>query len=230
MFITQIWIGNKRVLILSDSVDRYMAVYFCQAIGLGGIFGSGGKHTTAWCIVSSLNLTIYHWHFASMFTVRPEWWWIREMTHVPWEIRYEEMYKQTLPEVVGMDDYKVELDTEEGGGFECRQLFWSALRFFIKRSITFVHFLKNIFPGTPLMYSTSNQHEESDETDLPLKLKGLGWGRMMAGFQDIYNDNMHVGLGAHSWTYGNMLTYYLFRASGGTELKGNITLWLSQRS
>ncbi|KAK9453432.1 hypothetical protein V1511DRAFT_504704 [Dipodascopsis uninucleata] len=260
------WLRNRRILMLSDSVDRYMAIHFCSAIGLEGVFGPGGKHTTAWCTVPSLNFTIYHWHVASMFTFRPDWWWMTEMEYVAWEDRLEHLYLDTLPEVIGMNGYSPDLilyqsslwdlfafvknyqenfKTTEGSGSNKRQIHWSELEFYIQRSRVFIKSIRNLFGNdVPIMYRTAIQHRNAGITDLPLynldraarfvahqaDIEIFDWGKMMAGFQDEFTDNMHVGLGPLSWLYSNMLMYYLFRALGGAEYRGKVVEWPSAKN
>ncbi|KAK9476743.1 hypothetical protein V1514DRAFT_344378 [Lipomyces japonicus] len=98
-----LWLRNSRVLLLSDFIDRYQSGFICNRIGSGLIIGRHGYQTTAHCTLKYWNATFMNLHVASLSTNRPEWWWIKEMTVVPFEERWDTFYNETIKEVVGMN-------------------------------------------------------------------------------------------------------------------------------
>ncbi|KAK9376705.1 uncharacterized protein V1513DRAFT_437877 [Lipomyces chichibuensis] len=101
------WIHNRRLLVLGDSIDRFMVQFFCE--DLNGSYHNtqssqyGGQHTTFSCSIPYLNFTIYHWHVASMYPMRPHWWWLSHIKHVAFEDRFENLFKPVWNEVISMN-------------------------------------------------------------------------------------------------------------------------------
>ncbi|KAK9358119.1 hypothetical protein V1504DRAFT_397591 [Lipomyces starkeyi] len=95
------WVHNRRVLLLSDSVDRYMTEYMCEE--LHGVFAHGpaGFQTTASCHIVYLNFTIMHWHVSSTYTSLPPWWWTGRTKIVAFEERLDEYFEPTVRQIIG---------------------------------------------------------------------------------------------------------------------------------
>ncbi|KAK7203429.1 hypothetical protein BZA70DRAFT_291459 [Myxozyma melibiosi] len=254
------WLRNKRVLMLGDSVDRVMIYNFCKELKAHeSNFQNSlmGKHTTAYCRIPSLNFTIIHWHFPSMLSARPDWWWIPYIRHVPFEERVEKLFLANQTEdlgtaVAGMNGRAPDLIIyqsllwdwmafNQGDQDEpARDLFWSELDFYRSRLSMFVDYFRNLFGAdVPMMYrAVIPTHEMVDSSVILRQLdtmarhvadeKGVEvfeWGHTMDGYLDEYRDKLHVRHGPHSYLYANMLLYYLFRAVGGKETRGQIIEW-----
>ncbi|KAK9460492.1 uncharacterized protein V1516DRAFT_676846 [Lipomyces oligophaga] len=269
------WLRNRRILIMADSVDRFMLKFMCES--LRAQYESKVVHTTAECSIPHLNFTIFHWHVASMAHYRPQWWFQPIMEHVSFEDRYQKIFKSTLPKVIGMDgrapdlilfqsllwDEKMFLRSqlyairqqeivqgqtpstisEEEVGI--RLPYWSELRFYADRLNLFLGFVRKIFGNeVPIMYRTAIPKQA--DTNATLFVHGLDrmarfiaynhsietfeWGRMVQGFPEMYKDHIHIGKSPLSFLYGDMLLHYLFRALGGVEYRGEVTIWPVERS
>ncbi|KAK9252240.1 hypothetical protein V1507DRAFT_462177 [Lipomyces tetrasporus] len=185
------WMRNKRVLMIADSVDRYMMVYFCQELSLTATVKA--RHTTAWCTIPHLNFTIYHWHLAGYYNYRPNWWWQATMEQVTFEDRYEKMFKRTLGDVVGENGRAPDLVLYQSGLWDQvtfaqkyahepdgefsslneqnklmdRQLTWAELRFYMTRQKQFIRHVKGVFGNdTRIVYRSLIPHQQLDERDL----------------------------------------------------------------
>ncbi|KAK9313837.1 hypothetical protein V1524DRAFT_471577 [Lipomyces starkeyi] len=113
------WIHNRRLLVLGDSIDRFQIQFFCE--DLNGTYHNtksseyGGQHTTFSCAIPYLNFTIYHWHVASMYPMRPHWWWLSHIKHVAFEDRFENLFKPVWNEAIGMNGHTPDLILFESG-------------------------------------------------------------------------------------------------------------------
>ncbi|KAK9460622.1 uncharacterized protein V1516DRAFT_665018 [Lipomyces oligophaga] len=260
------WLRGKRILMAADSIDRFMALHLCQIVGQQSSFkiSTKGRHTTAWCSIPELNMTIYHWHIPSMFNNNPKWWGLDYMDHVPFEERFETIFKPTLDSVIGADGRAPDLiifqsllwdirgwakseqykNHVRGGTYVSRQLYWSELVFYKNRLNKFIRTLKDIFgEDVPMLYRSALSHRSEGINDVPMyeldrmarlvahhqSVEVMEWGLTVTGYTDIFLDDMHIGLNPHSYLYNNMMLYYLFRASGGTEVRGKITNWPDSR-
>ncbi|KAK9371103.1 hypothetical protein V1509DRAFT_615793 [Lipomyces kononenkoae] len=273
------WVHNRRVLVLGDSVDRFMIKFFCRDLGQEAKIENdpdyGGDHTTMACHIPLFNFTIYHWHVASLYTFRPEWFWLPHVKYVPFEERFDKLFKPVWHEVIGMngqtpdlilfqsglwdervfreagrfEDGDLKLPEEErkkkydalskvGLGRGGRQLVWEELVFFKSRMDKFITFVRDKFGAdVPLMYRSLTTRQESHSMDLAginmdrvtralvekRSIEVFEWARIAAAFSTQYMDKLHIGRGPLSYTYSNMLMYYLFRAAGGVEYNGTIS-------
>ncbi|KAK9322198.1 hypothetical protein V1517DRAFT_260761 [Lipomyces orientalis] len=109
------WVRDRRILMLADSVDRYMAIYMCEE--LNGIFGLGpaGFQTTATCVINHLNVTFMHWHLSSTYTSVPPWWWMRGTKYVAIEERWQEYYLPTVKHTIGKNGLSPDLVLLQSG-------------------------------------------------------------------------------------------------------------------
>lgn len=258
------WMKNKRVLLLGDSVDRYMMIYLCNELGRKGSSAPLGNHKVAYCNIGFLNFTMYHWHIASMYTTTPSWWWNENVKQVPFEERYEEVFKQTLPDIIGMNGVSPDLVLYQSGFWDQvtfakyfgskgenelkspnRQLTWRELRFYMSRMRQFITHIRSVFgDDVPLMYRTQSLHKTVDQRDLmvqeldraarftasEMSIEIFEWGKLVTGFSSRYVDEIHIQRGPLSWLWANMLLSYLFRASGGVDIRGTIEKWPSESS
>ncbi|KAK9326062.1 hypothetical protein V1517DRAFT_312583 [Lipomyces orientalis] len=272
------WAHNRRVLVLGDSIDRFMVKFFCSDLGSKAEVTDhpeyGGQHTTLSCHIPILNFTIYHWHVASLYTYRPDWFWLPHIKYVAFEERFEKLFQPVWHEVIGLngkspdlilfqsgswdervfreagrfEDGDLELPADQkkkkydqlskvGLGRGGRQLVWSELVFFKSRMEKFITFVRDRFGAeTPLMYRSLTTRKESASMDLAginmdritralatkHDIEIFEWARIAAAFSPAYMDYLHIGQGPLSYTWSNMLLYYLFRATGGVEYNGTV--------
>ncbi|KAK9235561.1 hypothetical protein V1525DRAFT_409596 [Lipomyces kononenkoae] len=164
-----LWLRNRRVLIVSDSVDRYQSEYICNRLGLGLTHSKKGRQTAAWCHIPAWNLTLMNWHIASVSPTRPSWWWIEEMAVVSVEERWTEYYLPTLSDTIGMNgkspdlilfhtglwDHTYFIKGPEARGQNAtwsRSLNWRELRFYMQRLRMVITMLRTQFgDDVPIM-------------------------------------------------------------------------------
>ncbi|ROT35915.1 hypothetical protein SODALDRAFT_337162 [Sodiomyces alkalinus F11] len=178
------WLWGRRVIILGDSVDRFMIQFLCEEFGRG--MRQPKPHTTATCAIPTLNLTLIHWHFPGSFTYKPEWWWMEDMEEVAFEERWESMWAPLLettgrgptgqPDLLlwqnGLWDQRAlweaaeaHFGEEDPMGERKRQLVWQEIRFVAARTKKMVRRLSERFPDVPTMFRAMTVHRESDATD-----------------------------------------------------------------
>ncbi|KAK9468138.1 hypothetical protein V1512DRAFT_258821 [Lipomyces arxii] len=111
------WMRNRRILMIADSVDRYMGIWMCAEFGGTFSLGPLGLQTTAECKISSLNMTFTHWHLSSTYTSHPKWWWMKSPTapYVPMEERWKMFYEKTIPSVIGANGKSPDLIIFQSG-------------------------------------------------------------------------------------------------------------------
>ncbi|KFH46314.1 hypothetical protein ACRE_029440 [Hapsidospora chrysogenum ATCC 11550] len=182
------WLWGRRVLLLGDSVDRYMIQFFCEEFGRK--MHQPAPHTTATCEIPTFNLTLVHWHFAGSMTYRPDWWWMDDMKEISFEERFTNLWEPTLdtkvrgptgqPDLLmwqsGLWDQRALWECAEARlpedhplGERERQLAWEEVRFVAARIRKFVGFLDDTFgPGVPTMFRAITMHNESDARDANL--------------------------------------------------------------
>ncbi|KAK9482971.1 hypothetical protein V1527DRAFT_474577 [Lipomyces starkeyi] len=194
------WIRHRRVLTVGDSVDRFMVLDFCEEFRGATFFEEGGRQgeqrTTASCHIPFVNLTIMQWHLPSTLTYRPSWWWIPDMPIVAFEQRLEEVYRKTLPRLLGWGGRpdlvlfqtgfwderafrEAEHAEEEKSLPEAQktkvwwksnsQLKWSELRFVAARVKKVIRLLRQeLGEDSPLMYRALSTKRDGKEQDLGL--------------------------------------------------------------
>lgn len=181
------WLWGRRVLMLGDSIDRFMTQYFCEE--LGSKMRQSKPHTTATCSIPALNLTLTHWHYAGSFTFRPQWWWMKDMQEIPFEERWDSLWGPMVnslrgphgrPDLVlwqnGLWDERAlwengeaHYDPDQELGQRQRQLVWQEVRFITARVKKLVQRLANEFgPEVPTMFRAFTLHRESDARDANL--------------------------------------------------------------
>ncbi|KAM5350647.1 hypothetical protein ACJ41O_007152 [Fusarium nematophilum] len=179
------WLWGKRVLLFSDSVDRFMIQFFCEEFGHR--MTQPQPHTTATCVIPEFNLTLIHWHFAGSFPYRPEWWWMQDMQDIAFEDRWKNMWLPMTNETIRGRNGKPDLILWQNGlwdqralwesgehhyeateyplGTRTRQMVWQEVRFVAARLRKFVGVLEEQFPGVPTMFRGLTIHRESSSND-----------------------------------------------------------------
>jgi hypothetical protein len=181
------WLWGRRVLMLGDSVDRFMTQFFCEE--LGSKMRQPKQHTTATCSIPSLNLTLTHWHYAGSFTFRPQWWWMEDMEEIPFEERWAKLWGPMVDSVRGpngrpdlimwqnglwderalWENGEAHYNPGELLGQRQRQLVWQEVRFITARVKKLVQRLSTEFgPDVPTMFRAFTMHRESDARDANL--------------------------------------------------------------
>lgn len=108
-----------------------------------------------------------------------------------------------------------------------RQLAWQEVRFIAARIQKFVQRIHEEFPGVPTMFRATTIHRDSNARDAnTLELDRVSravaeragheifeWGRLMSAFSMLYKDNTHIGKGAGSWLWSDMILESLARAA-----------------
>ncbi|EWZ45756.1 hypothetical protein FOZG_05984 [Fusarium oxysporum Fo47] len=178
------WLWGRRIILFSDSVDRFMMQFFC------GEFKRGMKqpkpHTIASCDIPEFNLTFHHWHFAGSMTYRPDWWWMDDMEEISLEERWDKYWTPLHDQVRGPNghpdlilwqnglwDQRAFWEAGEANhekdvypmGTRVRQLVWQEIRFVAARIRTFVERIHTEFGDAPVMFRAMTMHRESDARD-----------------------------------------------------------------
>ena len=179
------WLWGRRVLILGDSVDRFMIQFFCEE--LGRQMHQPAPHTTATCVIPTFNLTLIHWHHAGSWTYRPDWWWMDDMKEIAFEERWTKMWEPMVDTTVRGPTGKPDLILWQSGLWdqralwECaeanydekdpmaqreRHLEWDEIRFIATRVRKLVKLLTDQFgPDVPTMFRAITVHQESNARD-----------------------------------------------------------------
>ncbi|KAF4468217.1 hypothetical protein FALBO_4893 [Fusarium albosuccineum] len=90
------WLWGRRVVMFSDSVDRFMTQYFCEefrSIAQFPIEHVSARQAKALCNIPAFNLTLVYFHSAGSYTYKPDWWWIKHMEYVSWEERWDQHWR-----------------------------------------------------------------------------------------------------------------------------------------
>ncbi|KAF2095792.1 hypothetical protein NA57DRAFT_78572 [Rhizodiscina lignyota] len=184
------WLWGRRVLVLGDSVDHFMAQFFCEEFGYR--IRQPRPRTTATCEIPTFNLTLIYWHLSGSYTSTPSWWWMKDMKFVPFEERWEKLWKKTLgTHVRGLNGRSPDLLLWQSGlwdqramiengmahanvsygahvGEQERQLVWEEVRFITTRLRKLLSMLRDEFGNTPSMFRTVTIHRNSNATDANL--------------------------------------------------------------
>ncbi|KAK9321111.1 hypothetical protein V1517DRAFT_327248 [Lipomyces orientalis] len=249
------WVKHRRIVILSDSVERYQHAFLCGRLGQAPVIGPYGAQTTTWCHVPYLNFTVLHWHLSSTSTSRPDWWWLSEMKVVPIEERWKKYYLPTVNLTIGVNGKSPDLvifqsslwdhrmfvearraDKHEFGLDLHRPLNWRELRFYMQRIRYIVGLFRELYGDDfPLLYrATTLRREKFGNVGLydlgraarfvahELDIEIMEFGQMVQGYEQFYFDIVHIGKGPLSVLWANMVFWYLFRALGGVEVKGQL--------
>jgi hypothetical protein len=235
------WLQDRRILLIGDSVDRFMTQFFCEEFSTA--MEEEERHTTATCHVSAFNLTLVHWHFPGTYTTRPDWWWMPSMDTVAFEERWERIWAPTIPSNFGTRSPDLILFQnglwdqralwEAGAADDTtlpspeRQMVWEEVRFVMARMKKMVSLVKREFgEDAPLMYRAVTTHRDSDVKDASLyeierigrfvaQMEGLEvfeWGRIMTAMGMLYMDKTHLAKGPASWLWAEMLMTYTKRS------------------
>ncbi|KAK9234567.1 hypothetical protein V1525DRAFT_412652 [Lipomyces kononenkoae] len=175
------WVKNRRMLMVSDSVDRFQIAFFCDRLDQAPVVGPRGRHSTQWCHIPYLNFTVMHWHISSYVTNRPAWWW-DIVRIVPVEERWTEFFQATFEQVKGMNGVSPDLimlqsglwdqrmyaaayqvDNEEKELDYSRPLNWAELRFYMQRERSLITLLREQFGNdVPIVYRMSTLQRTKD--------------------------------------------------------------------
>ncbi|UZP44903.1 hypothetical protein NXS19_012715 [Fusarium pseudograminearum] len=178
------WLWGRRIILFSDSVDRFMMQFFCSEFKHN--MKQPKAHTIASCSIPEFNLTFVHWHFAGSMTYRPDWWWMDDMEEIAFEERWDKywtpMYDQVRgpknrPDLIlwqnGLWDQRAFWEAGEANhekdvypmGSRERQLVWQEVRFAAARIRDFVKRISTEFGDAPTMFRSMTMHRESNARD-----------------------------------------------------------------
>ncbi|KAF4981036.1 hypothetical protein FZEAL_3088 [Fusarium zealandicum] len=90
------WLWGRRVVMFSDSVERYMTQFFCEefeGVAKFPITHVSARQAKVICDVPAFNLTLVYLHSPGSFTYKPNWWWIKPMEYVAWEERWDKHWR-----------------------------------------------------------------------------------------------------------------------------------------
>ncbi|KAK9469159.1 hypothetical protein V1512DRAFT_255618 [Lipomyces arxii] len=167
------WLRDMRILFLSDSVDRYQIQYICERLDQPFRLGQGGIQATSSCHIPHLNVTFVNWHFASTSVSRPDWWWMKNMHTVKFEDRWDEIYKPTIPAVIGANGRSPDLILINAGLWDYtfflnapknydgpvkmdRSLNWRELKFYMQRLRHIIRLVRQEFgDNVPMICRTT---------------------------------------------------------------------------
>ncbi|KAK9460491.1 uncharacterized protein V1516DRAFT_676840 [Lipomyces oligophaga] len=122
---------------------------------------------------------------------------------------------------------------------------WRELEYYRDRQRKFISFFRNLFGAdTPMMYRTETPKKKESHENLFLHgldrmsrfiannegIEVFEASHIMLGFPQYFRDNQHIVRSPLSYIYGDMVLYYLFRAAGGAEFRGEVVVWPSQRT
>ncbi|KAK9465228.1 hypothetical protein V1512DRAFT_266238 [Lipomyces arxii] len=114
---------------------------------------------------------------------------------------------------------------------------WNQLRYMNARLQKLIGMVRDKFDKDfPLMFRSLPVGKDRKSADLgvmsvdrmirsmsnTLDFEIFDWSSIVYGYPEEYTDEMHIKQGKLSWVFGDMLFYYLFRASGGLEVRGDI--------
>ncbi|KAK9327509.1 hypothetical protein V1520DRAFT_348653 [Lipomyces starkeyi] len=120
------------------------------------------------------------------------------------------------------------------------QLKWTQLRYVNTRMQKVLGLLRDKFgPEVPLMFRSIPVGRDKKTSDLGvisldrmfrsmsevMDFEIFDWASIVYGYSKEYSDEMHIKQGDLSWLFGDMILHYLFRASGGLEIRGEIVRW-----
>lgn len=183
------WLWGRRVLLIGDSIDRFMIEYFCQEMGYK--FSYPQVHKNSICEIPSFNMTLVHWHLAGTPTYKAKWWWDSPMKIVPFEERWEKEWAPTLStHVRGLDGRKPDLVMWQIGQWDKHNLFsmaeshfnesdfmrkderplvWQEIRFLAARYKKFISLIHNEFGSdVPAMFRALTADRSTDKSEMQL--------------------------------------------------------------
>ncbi|KAM0555764.1 hypothetical protein ACHAPJ_006159 [Fusarium lateritium] len=186
------WLWGRRLVEFGDSVDRYEAKYVCHEFGSEMVFPPIHP-IEQWpkgiCEMPAFNLTFVVFHSAGGFTYRPDWFWYKQMRIIPFEERWEKLWKphsepikgpNGRPDLVlwqnglwdqrgfqvgGQKNHKTENTTLNA---RHRKMVWDELRFYTARLDKFAKRINAEFPDTPMMFRTLTVHQKTGMGDVML--------------------------------------------------------------
>ncbi|KAJ8100069.1 hypothetical protein POJ06DRAFT_123093 [Lipomyces tetrasporus] len=188
------WVRDRRILLIADSVDRYMAIYMCNKLNGQFELGPAGFQTTAFCVIDHMNITITHWHVSSTYTSLPPWWWMKstKTKYVAIEERWQEYYLPTVNQTIGKNGRSPDLVILQSGLWDqtmfayahnqllldqgktkqfadkldfMRPLNWEELNFYMHRISKFIGLIREQFGrDVPLVYRSMTHKSNGSET------------------------------------------------------------------
>lgn len=193
------WLWGRRVLMFSDSVERYMTQHFCTEFGSAiryPITHESAKQAKVICDIPAFNLTLVYLHSPGSYTYKPDWWWIKQMKYVSFEERWDRHWKPHEESIQGpngrpdlilwqnglwdqrafWESGKANYDPKDMMAKADRQLQWEELRFVAARNKKIAQRLNDEF-GTdaPIMFRSLTTYKNGGmRSSILLDLDRLG--------------------------------------------------------
>ncbi|KAF4335650.1 hypothetical protein FBEOM_10487 [Fusarium beomiforme] len=183
------WLWGRRLVEFGDSVDRREAKYVCHEFGSEMIFPKLHpieKWPKGICHIPAFNLTFTAFHSAGGYTYRPDWFWYKQMRIIPFEERWEKLWKPHQEPIKGPNG-RPDLILWQNGlwdqrGFQVggqklhegenvtliyrhRKLVWEELHFYMARLRKFADLIDTEFPDTPKMFRSLTYHQSTGSGD-----------------------------------------------------------------
>ncbi|KAK9459231.1 uncharacterized protein V1516DRAFT_686998 [Lipomyces oligophaga] len=253
------WLQNKRILIFGDSVDRMMDLFLCSRLGLTGDkhpeqHTVASCHVpdfnftiTHWHVASMAHERKEWWWRENMEYVSFE---DRQKHIFQQEVDLVKGIDGRGPDLIIFqsllwDALMFELSQESayGDNEKNRLPYFSELEYFRDRFHLFIRYIKDLFNDTPMLYRSAIPRRGESKNSLYVTgldrmarsvayhndIEVFEWWKMVVGFPNMYKDFIHIDQSPLSSLYSDMMLYYLFRASGGLEIKGKIIAYPSDR-
>ncbi|KAM0339919.1 hypothetical protein ACHAPU_010751 [Fusarium lateritium] len=186
------WLWGRRLVEFGDSIDRREAKYVCREFGSKMIFPKIHpieKSPKGICHIPAFNLTFTAYHSAGGFTYKPDWFWYPNICIVPFEERWEKLWKPHEEPINGPNG-RPDLILWQNGlwdqrGFQVggehhhqdnktilatrnRGMVWDELHFYSARLRKFGDLLNKEFPDTPKMFRSLTLHRVTGSADIML--------------------------------------------------------------
>ncbi|RGP66602.1 hypothetical protein FLONG3_8798 [Fusarium longipes] len=186
------WLWGRRLVEFGDSIDRRIANYTCHEFDSHMVFPHLHpieKYPKGICSIPTFNLTFTAYHSAGGFTYRPDWFWYKQMRMIPFEERWEKLWKPHEEPIQGPNG-RPDLILWQNGlwdqrGFQVggqkhhkddnttltqwnRGMTWEELHFYSARLRKFGDLLNEHFPDTPKMFRALTLHQKTGSKDIML--------------------------------------------------------------
>ncbi|KAK9466677.1 hypothetical protein V1512DRAFT_163953 [Lipomyces arxii] len=89
------WLVDRRVLIVSDTVDRNILSDLCNYFSQEMMIDTSiPEYAVMSCHLPDWNFTVSNWYMSTISTSRPKFWWIPKITEVPFQSRMTKYFMQ----------------------------------------------------------------------------------------------------------------------------------------
>jgi len=235
------WIRGKTILFIGSSHDRNNVNFFCQFVN--GTYTSRGGHIGGFCRVPDYNFTVVNWFFYGMVDEEFDWFAPTEKRPITFENRISDMMLPIMEnDQLNAPDLIVETSLFWDDNFLAARarhhnqthatlpLTYSEINWHRSRVHSLIARTRQLYgSNVPIMFRTRHfridnqwnriirifQLDESVRaiaTELGVKL--FMWGDKLEGQTDqFYDGDQHFKMGPVTWLFGDMMLFYLRRAT-----------------